>query len=168
MFAGLSAGAVASQFAALDCDRVRGVYLFGLEKAGYEPFQTYYFNKRGAVTHAWWNKLDPWPVVPAADAEASTLLAAVSLPSFVDANFVSLPNSLWWRIEPGTAQCKRMDAALAAPCGGSDCPQLLANDHNPKEYFYNIRGCVTLDQCQQTVAIINISDGKCKSMARDY
>jgi hypothetical protein len=144
VFAGLSAGAAVSQIAALDFKRIRGVYLYGLQKIGNDAFQRHYEVKRGAVTTSWWNKFDAWPVVPASSPAQLALLppevGAVVLPTLR-----MLDMRYWWRVNPYTSACERMTAETAEPCartGTTNCP-LNTEDHSPEEHFNSISACVT-------------------------
>jgi hypothetical protein len=143
VFAGLSAGAAVSQFAALDYKRIRGVYLYGLQKIGNDAFQRHYEAKRGAVTTSWWNKFDPWPVVPADNSLAPALFAQLPDQTVLP-TMRMLDMRFWWRVNPTTNACDRMTADLATPCGraGDTTCTLDTDDHRPADYFNNIQACV--------------------------
>jgi pimeloyl-ACP methyl ester carboxylesterase len=173
VFAGLSAGAMTSQFAALDFKlaQVRGVYLFGLEKVGNTNFQVHYNFVLGDVTRAWWNRFDAWIEVPAANTAIADALPD-DVPTFVNPIFQRLNNRRWWRIDPDAAQgsataCQRLttNPELAAPCPGiptaSPACQGVLNtaDHEPGEYIDNIRPCArasTADACVVDLAAITL------------
>jgi hypothetical protein len=169
VFAGLSAGAPTSQLAALDFKpaQVRGVYLFGLEKVGNRNFQVHYNFVLGGVTRAWWNRLDPWIEVPAADATIAAAVGAAGATNFVNPIFERLDNRRWWRIDPrapaGSATaCLRMttDPALAAPCPNTpanpNCGLTIA-DHNFGTYVANIRPCALASTAEACVANLAIT-----------
>jgi hypothetical protein len=160
VFAGLSAGAAVSQFAALDFKRVRGVYMYGVQKIGNAAFQTYYAAKRGAVTssRAWWNRFDAAPIAPPSDAAQQALLEPLlpTRPPIIP-DMRMLDMRFWWRVNPYSFACERMNSELAEPCaraGVTTCP-INTVDHGPDEHFTSIRACVTSnDQCLNRLAIL--------------
>jgi hypothetical protein len=158
VFAGLSAGAAVAQFAALDFKRVRGVYMYGVQKIGNAAFQAHYAAKRGAVTSSWWNRFDWAVIVPPSDAANQAQLPTDSqdLPIIPDMRMLDM--RYWWRVNPYSLACERIVtgelAELCARTGVTTCP-LNDTDHSPEGHFNSIRRCVTTnDQCLNGLSIL--------------
>ncbi|WIA44329.1 hypothetical protein OEZ86_007119 [Tetradesmus obliquus] len=154
VFAGLSAGAAVSQFAALEFERVRGVFLFGVQRIGNAAFQANYAAEMGAFTSSWWNKFDAWPIVPVADEDELALLPADGIDATIKPRLHMLDARFWWRVNPYTNVWERMTGALAEPCaraGDATCT-LNVEDHAPKAHFDSLKACVgASDTCRLSI-----------------
>lgn len=160
LFAGYSAGSVASIYASFDLADTRAVhvYLFGNPKSGDKELIDNYLGLNGPITSAWWNEKDNVPVLPPKNKIEQTQLEktpgqAASVAGWGIVPYLErLPAELYYRIAPaGTpraGECvKVQDESDIYYAGCPNTPTTLdcgltGVDHDNTKYSFNIKACV--------------------------